>query len=177
MLNRWPPLLWPTISLASLLILMGLGGKWNPDTFFPGAALALIAFGIAVYLAVTPKAPGPVPSWFKWGMLALAGWYLINALAALTVGPAYVIAALGAGLIPMTAFALVVATARRKTAPEESDATDVSAATGDPYPGVGMDEETPLGDTPEHSEAPEGKPPEHQRFSRREQPTRSRSRR
>jgi hypothetical protein len=177
MLNRWPPILWPTISLASLLILMGLGGKWNPDTFFPGAALALIAFGIAVYLAASPKGPGPVPSWFKWGMLGLAGWYVLNALAALAVGPTYVLAALGAGLIPMTAFALTVATARRKTRGEQGDAADVSGATGDPYPGVGMDDETPLGDTPEHSEAPEGKPAHQRRFSREEQPTRSRSRR
>jgi hypothetical protein len=57
----------------------------------------------------------------------------------------YVLAAAAAALIPVTAAALIVATARKKAA-ADSDHED-------PFPGIGPDDDTPLGDTSEHSDA------------------------
>jgi hypothetical protein len=65
-----------------------------------------------------------------------------------------VIIALLAALVPASAASLIVATARSKTRPDAARPVDESpAADDDPTPGIGFDSETPLGDTPEHSDA------------------------
>jgi hypothetical protein len=59
-----------------------------------------------------------------------------------------------ASLIPYSAALLLVATARSKTVEAEGERRDASAdADRDPWPGIGADDSTPLGDTPEHSDA------------------------
>jgi hypothetical protein len=45
----------------------------------------------------------------------------------------------------------IVATARAKTTPAGGDAS--ASEHEDPLPGLGADDTTPLGDTPEHSDA------------------------
>jgi hypothetical protein len=32
----WPPLFWLAIAAASLLIIVGIGGEWNPEGLIPG---------------------------------------------------------------------------------------------------------------------------------------------
>jgi hypothetical protein len=99
---------------------------------------------------------------------ATAVWYLINAAAGAIAGAKYVIVAIAAGIIPMTAAALVIATARVKTEGEGDRHIDQTPeGDSDPFPGVGMDDETPLGDTPEHSDAERVAKPE-PRFQRRQ---------
>jgi len=56
-----------------------------------------------------------------------------------------VLAAATAALIPITAAALIVATARKKAGADGDHE--------DPFPGIGPDDDTPLGDTGEHSDA------------------------
>jgi hypothetical protein len=57
-----------------------------------------------------------------------------------------------AGLIPLTAVALLTATVRAKTTRDGDGLGDRSAESDDdPFPGIGADSATPLGDTPEHS--------------------------
>jgi hypothetical protein len=71
----------------------------------------------------------------------------------------YGLAGLGAGVIPLTALSLLVATVRMKTVERGGAARDPTADAGDdPFPGIGMDDATPLGDTSEHSDADEGAP-------------------
>jgi hypothetical protein len=87
-------------------------------------------------------------------MLGVTAFYVLCAIVAATAGPGYALAALAAGVIPLTALALLVASTRAKTADEDGRLQDRSAeAHDDPYPGIGMDDATPLGDTPEHSDA------------------------
>jgi hypothetical protein len=62
--------------------------------------------------------------------------------------------ALLAGLIPASAALLLLATMRSKTAAGTTVPQDETRADGDDgAPGIGMDHETPLGDTTEHSDA------------------------
>jgi hypothetical protein len=54
----------------------------------------------------------------------------------------------------MAGLGLFIATVRSKTAQSGGRLRDRSAEYDeDPYPGIGLDDETPLGDTPEHSDA------------------------
>jgi hypothetical protein len=163
-MTRWPPLVWLLISAASLLVLIGVGGDYNPDALIPGIVLALVGFGLALYLAYGGR-HGPRPRGMTWMVPAVAAWYVASALAASLAGGKYVIAALGAAIIPMTAAALLIATVRTKTAQGDSD--------DDPFPGIPLDDETPLGDTTEHSDAERVAKPD-PRFERR---TRDRAKR
>jgi hypothetical protein len=149
---RWPPLIWPAISLASLLILVGIGGKWNPEGFIPGLAIVLIGCGFSLYLAYGRRGDRPPPRGVAWLVPLTAGFYAAAGAAAAFAGGAYVLAAAAAALIPLTASALIDATARRKGPAADGDHED-------PFPGIGPDEDTPLGDTSEHSEAERVGPP------------------
>jgi hypothetical protein len=168
MLRQWPVALWPLVSVASLLILMGSTG--NAGQVLAGAALALVAFGTSVYLALSRRDGRPRPREALWPLLGLGGFYVLCAIAAAAAGPVYAIAALAAGVIPMTALAIMVAVARAKTSAGDGGLSDSSReADDDPFPGIGFDEGTPLGDTPDHAEdGPAGIERERQRrFARR----------
>jgi hypothetical protein len=90
-------------------------------------------------------------------MAGLGLFYLAIGAGAATAGLEYGVAGLVAGTIPLTALALIVATTGQKTVEEEGRRRDAS---GDPeedsVPGIGLDDDTPLGDTPEHAGGEEG---------------------
>jgi uncharacterized protein involved in response to NO len=97
------------MSLASLFILMG-ATSWNKSELLVGVALAVVGFLLACYVG-----------WRRWSdrpdvllkaMLGLAAFYVACAVAAAVADPAYVIAALGAALIPLAALALTLALLR-----------------------------------------------------------------
>jgi hypothetical protein len=141
------------MSLASLLILMGLG-PWDPVALTIGVLLALAVFGVSLLVATRGLGDRPPPSGLRWMIGALTAFYAIAAVAAATLGPEYAVAAMLASLIPYAAVLLLVATARSKTLPAGGGRQDASAhADADPWPGIGLDDVTPLGDTPEHSDA------------------------
>ena len=143
-MSRWPPAIWLCISVGSLLVLVGVGGDWNPEGFFPGLALLLLGFGLGLYLAYGRPRERPVPRGVAWLVPAAVAFYVAAAVAASMAGSKYVMIALAASLVPVTAAALIVATVRVKTESGDDDHED-------PFPGMGADDETPLGDTREHS--------------------------
>lgn len=149
--RRWPPLLWLLVYIGSIFILNGANGTWDPLEIVLGIGLATIACALGVYLALGPWPGRPRPRWAGLLFGGIAAFYGICALAAAVfVGPAYAIATLLAGIVPMAAAALWVATVRAKTRRLGGDAVDASAGDGDdPFPGIGADDARPLGDTPE----------------------------
>lgn len=165
-LRRWPPVLWVLVYIGSVLILNGSNGKWDPVELAIGIGLALIAFGVGMYLALGPW-PGSHPRTreMTWLLSGVALFYGVCALAAaLLAGFAEAVATLLAGIIPMTAAALWVATVRGKSHGRPDDPEDRSLEHDeDAFPGIGIDEETPLGDTPEaHDEiTPHDLPKDH----------------
>jgi hypothetical protein len=171
-MTRWPPIVWPAMSLASLLILMGLSSG-DPETLIPGVALAVAVFGVSTYLALWRRGHGPRPAAFPWLIGATTAFYLVNAVVAALVDVRYAIASMLASLVPLSALFILVATMRSKTALEEGRPRDLSAEDDDPLPGIGIDDATPLGDTPEHSDAERVARPD----PRWERPGRTRTRR
>jgi hypothetical protein len=159
-IQQWPAMVWPLMSLASLYILIGTSGTWKPTAFVVGVALALVTFGLALYLALRPLpgGRGPRERRLLWPMVALGAWYVALAAAAATAGPWYAVAGLFAGVIPLSALALMIAVARRKTVVAE-DGTLRDASAGDetdPWPGIGLDDhETVAGDTPQRPDHPQ----------------------
>jgi uncharacterized membrane protein YhaH (DUF805 family) len=149
-MRRWPPIVWPAMSFASLLLLMGLG-SWDPVTLALGVAIAVAVFAATLFVATRRLRDRPAPG-LGWLMGALGVFYAIAAVVALTAGPEYAVAAMLASLIPYSAALLLYATARSKTKEEEGRRRDAAADELDPWPGIGVDDETPLGDTSEHSE-------------------------
>lgn len=146
-LDTWPPTVWLAVYVSSLLVLMG---SQRAELAVAGMGVLLIAFGIAIYLAVRPLPGHPPPKGFAPLMAGLAAFYIISAAAAAQLGPEYALAALLAGTVPATAATLTYATARRKTRMgEDGHLEDLSAEDRSPFPGIGMDDKTPLGDSPE----------------------------
>jgi hypothetical protein len=141
------------MSVASLLILIGGTGRLRPGFLIAGGVLAAAVLAAALYLAIRSSGdPSQVRA--RWALAGVALFYAALAAAAGVAGASYAIAALAAGVIPLSAIALLVATARSKTADGHHEGRDASAADGDdPYPGVGLDEGTGLGESPEHSVA------------------------
>jgi hypothetical protein len=149
--RRWPPLLWLPIYVASELILMGSDGRWG--MLLAGAALALIAFGLSLRLALGGSTDRPRPRWLALAVGGVAGFYVLVAAAAATAGPEYAVAGLMAGVIPMTAVSLMVAALRSKTVESDEGLEDTAAADHeDPFPGMGIDDAAPLGDTSQHAD-------------------------
>jgi hypothetical protein len=153
---RWPPILWPGFIAASLLLLtgIGMGGTW---ALIPGIVAAVVLLIMAV-LAVThyadarerpPELIAPVG-----GVLA---FYAVCAVVALVAGVEYALMALLVGVFFGVAAALWATMVRGKTS-TGTDADHVAAEEEDPFPGIGPDPSTPLGDTNQHSDAPEGTP-------------------
>lgn len=171
--RRWPPATWLLVYVASGLIILGRG---DVGLLVAGIVLTVIAFGIAVYVALHPEPGRPRPSLVYWAIGGVGLFYVLTAIAAAFADPSYGVATLLAGLIPATAVALTMATGRVKTAGSEDRLHDTSAdKSEDPFPGIGMDDQTPLGDTPEHSDA-EGDPyvERERRVERARRPHRSR---
>jgi hypothetical protein len=153
--SRWPPVLWLCIAAGSLLLLIGYNGAdSNPPSLIAGAVLILAGAGGSVWLAFGRWGHRPRNRGVAWLVPATVAFYILCAIAALVAGGAYAIAAIVAGLIPFTAATLITATNRAKTVGEGGRTRDTtSEASDDPFPGIGADDETPLGDTPEHSDA------------------------
>jgi len=146
----WPPLIWPALSVASLLIIVGIGGEWNPEGFIPGLAIVLIGCGLSLYWAYGRRGDRSPPRGIAWLVPLTAAFYVAAGAAAALAGGMYVLAAAAAAMIPITAAALIVASARKKPAAEGDHE--------DPFPGIGPDDDTPLGDTSEHSDAERAEP-------------------
>jgi hypothetical protein len=151
MLRRWPPAVWILVFVASELILNGGHPTWHPGELVAGLVLASIAFGLALWLAAGPWRGHPKPRGLYWLIGFTTLCYGLAAVAAgVFAGAAFAVAALAAAIIPLTAVALWIATARAKTVEKDGRLRDVSADDHeDPFPGVGLDQEVPLGDTPE----------------------------
>ncbi|MEA2395538.1 MAG: hypothetical protein QOJ82_3429 [Solirubrobacteraceae bacterium] len=139
LLERWPPVLWIALYVASLLILMGGTSTWT--VLAVGATLSLAACATALHLALRRRPDRPRPGWFAWAIGGVALFYVVcAAVATATMGVVYGVAALMAGVIPMTAVALLLATARAKTATTEEGVRDASVEDHrDPFPGIGID--------------------------------------
>jgi hypothetical protein len=154
-MRRWPPIVWPLMSLASLFVLMGLS-HWEWDEILIGTAVAVTVFGIAFYLATRgyDREGRPRQRLLGPAMAGVAVFYLICAAVAAVADPTFALIALLAGLIPASAVLLLFAIVRSKTEPGEEGPRDRTAGDrDDAAPGIGMDRETPVGDTPEHSDA------------------------
>jgi hypothetical protein len=151
-LERWPPLAWLPVYFASLMILMGGSGK--PGQLVAGAILAVLGLGIALYLALRGWPRGRPPT-IVWALLGgVVAFYVLSAIAAATLDWEYVVAALAAGVIPLTAASLIVATARVKTVEEGGRLRDKTAADHeDPFPGIGVEDERELGESTQYSDA------------------------
>jgi hypothetical protein len=155
-MSRWPPLVWVMMFGGSLLILVGYNGAdYNPQALFPGIALVLCAFGLSMYFAFGRWSHRPIPTGVAWLVPATAAFYLVCAAVAVISGGEYALAALAAGIVPLTAVTLIVATSRAKTVGDGDGGRreTTAAAESDPFPGIGVDDETPVGDTSEHSDA------------------------
>jgi hypothetical protein len=150
-MSRWPPAVWLLVAIGSLLVLIGVGGDWNPAAFFSGAAAMVAGFVPALYLAYGRHRDRPSAGALNWLVGGTAIFYVACvALVALT-GARYALAAAGASLIPLTAATLIIATARGST--RGTDGRRREAFGDGTLPGVGIDDATPLGDTDQHSDA------------------------
>jgi hypothetical protein len=151
-MRRWPPLLWVFMYVASLFILIGGTDNGRPPFLIAGGAIALTVCALSVYLATRGHTDRDRP--FDRALAGVALLYLAMAIGASAAGPEYALAGIAAGVIPLTATALMVATVRSKTATRDGRLRDASAdASDDPFPGIGVDEDTELGETPQYSDA------------------------
>lgn len=148
-MKRWPAVLWLPVYVASELILLGSHHRWG--LLAAGGALALIALLSSLWLALREDGH-PRPRWFYWVIGGVALCYVPSAVAASTLGVEWAAGALAAAIIPMTAVSLLLAIVRGKTGVTETGLQDMSGDADDTAPGIGMDDETPLGDTNQHSE-------------------------
>jgi hypothetical protein len=151
-MKLWPPVLWLPMYVASELILLGSHRRWS--LLAAGGALMLIAFAMSLRLSLGEPQRGPRPRWFFWAIGGVAPCYAVTAaVAGAELGPTWALGALAAGVIPMTAVSLLLATVRSKTANTDSGMRDRSGDAADPVPGIGIDDDTPLGDTSEDADA------------------------
>ncbi|HEV7754094.1 MAG TPA: hypothetical protein VGO71_21260 [Baekduia sp.] len=165
-MRRYPAVLWLLVFVGSLLILNGSHPTWDAWELVTGIALAVIACAVATYLATGPQPDQPRVRGSYWFLAGTFAFYAVAALAALfALGIDEAIAVLLAGVVPLTGVALWLAHVRQKTRVTPDGAlVDASADDHtDPVPGVGADDLTPLGDTPEaHDEIiPEDLPKGH----------------
>jgi hypothetical protein len=156
-MTRWPPIVWLMVSVGSLLILVGNDAGLNPQALVPGILLIAAAFALSLNLAFGRLGERPRARGLEWLIPATMAFYVVcAAAAALFAGGWFAIAALAAGLIPLTAAMLIVAVARSKTAPGDGAPRETTSDDHtDPFPGIGLDDATPLGDTPERPVAGE----------------------
>jgi hypothetical protein len=173
-MTRWPPILWLCIAVGSLLLLVGYNGAdFNPQAFFPGLVLIVAGAAGSLWLAFGRWGHRPQVTGVAWLIPATVAFYVLCAIAASLAGGAYAVAAMVAGLIPLTAATLITATARAKTVDDGDGRRETTAEeSDDPFPGIGADDATPLGDTSEHSDAERVARPD----NRFERPGRTRAR-
>jgi hypothetical protein len=166
LLRRFPAAIWIAVYVASLLILNGSHGNADPVELSLGIGLVVAGCALGVYLAFGPWPDGrPRPRttyWFVGGVIVFYG--ICAAAAWVFAGIAYGIATLLAGLIPLTAVLLWIASARRGAILQGDQMVEETAADHeDPVPALGADDVRPLGDSPEvHDEiTPHDLPPDH----------------
>ena len=111
-MRRWPPIVWPVMSVASLLILIGGSGQLRPPFLIAGGVLAAAVLVVSLYLAIRVHSGGESHRRARWALAGVALSYVALAAAAGVAGPSYAVAALAAGVIPLSAVALLVATGR-----------------------------------------------------------------
>ncbi|MEA2297023.1 MAG: hypothetical protein QOE86_4662 [Solirubrobacteraceae bacterium] len=150
-IRSWPPWLWLPVYVGSLFVIMASQKPWLAAI---AAVLILAAFAEAVRIALRREPGQERPAWAVWALAGVGVFYLLCGVAALTAGWQYGIAGLFAGIVPATAVAVIVATARRGTRGD------------DRRPTLGLDDRSPLGSTSEHSDA-EGDPVAESRARRR----------
>jgi hypothetical protein len=167
-MSRWPPILWFCIAAGSLLALVGYNGAdLNPVALVLGIVLILTGAIGSLWMAFGRWGHRPQVRGVAWLIPAGVVFYLLCAIAASVAGGKYAVAAIVAGLIPFTAATLLTATARAKTVGDGDGTRGTSpGASDDPFPGIGGDDATPLGDTTEHSDAERVARPD-DRFERR----------
>jgi hypothetical protein len=145
-LRRFPAVLWLPVYVGSVFVLMG---SHERNLLIVGLASVLLACCGALYLALRREPGRPRRSRFIAVLGAVAAFYVVAAVLAAPLGAQYAIAALLAGVIPTTAVAIVIATARAKTEESDGRLQDTSLEDDEPFPGLGLDDATPLGDHPE----------------------------
>jgi hypothetical protein len=150
-MRRWPAVLWLPVYVGSILILNGAHGSRDAGQLAAGIGLAVVACGLAMYLALGPWRGRPRPKGLLWTIGGLAVFYLLCAVAAeIFAGRDAALATLLAGVIPLTGVAIWIAMARSKTVVQDGARRDRSASDDqDPYPAIGIDDARPLGDTPD----------------------------
>jgi hypothetical protein len=149
-MRRWPPIVWLGISIGSLAVLRGASGEWRPGLVIGGLVLMIGVLVTGVRWALRRSDGRPLHPAFYWAIGGTAAFYVLAAIAALAAGPAYAVAALAASIIPLAAVALIIATTRDKTTVEDGRLVDASAgAEDDPFPGIGLDQDTPAGESSE----------------------------
>src|SRR3954470_7751468 len=85
-IRRWPPVLWLLVSLGSLFVVEASGRTWLSVI---GIVLMLVAFGLAVYLAVSRRQGDARPPLVFWPLAAVVVFYALVALAASASGAEY----------------------------------------------------------------------------------------
>jgi hypothetical protein len=114
-----------------------------------GFAALLTAFAGALYLALRREPGRPRRARFVPVVGGVIAFYVVCGAAAAPLGAKYAIAAVLAGVIPTTAVAIAIAAAREKTVASDERVHDTAREDQSPFPGIGVDDSTPLGDTPE----------------------------
>jgi hypothetical protein len=99
------------VYVASVLILMG--GAHSTPLLVVGGALIVVTFAISLWLAFGHHDAGPRPRWFWWALGVGAGAYVLMAVGAAADGWQYAVAALLAGVVPLTALSLTLAMLRK----------------------------------------------------------------
>jgi hypothetical protein len=165
-IRRFPAVLWIAVYVGSLLILNGAHGTLDPLQLWLGIGLVVLACAVGLYLAFGPWPDDrPRPRGMFWFVGVVVAFYLITGTAGWILdGPEVGIATFLAGLIPLTAAGIWVASVRRATQPTEEGLVDATAEDHeDPVPAIGADDRRPLGDTPEaHDEiTPHDLPKDH----------------
>ena len=109
-MTRWPMIVWPAMTLASLLIVVGSVGRLKPELVAAGGALAFFVFLNSVYLALRRWSDRARRRRVLWAILGVGLFYLAVLAAASLAGWEYAVLAGLAGLVPMTAIGLLAAT-------------------------------------------------------------------
>src|SRR4051794_31242185 len=161
LLRRWPPLAWIGVALGSLLVSMGMQ---RLPLLLAGIVVMVLSLALGLYLVLRPEPGVASPRPFVPALVFVAAFYVICAIfAGILLGADHALVALLSGVVPLTAVALVTATARRRTRDADGHLVDASKDDRSPFPGLGADDERPLGDTPEaHDEIiPQDLPRDH----------------
>jgi hypothetical protein len=154
-MTRLPPILWLCTVAGSLLIVVDYSGDdLNPGMLALGIVLVLVGAVGSLWMSFGRWGHRPQVRGVAWLIPAAVVFFLLCAIAASVAGGSYAVVAIVVGLIPFTAATLLTATARAKTVGGDDGTRGASpGASDDPFPGIGGDDATPVGDTTEHSDA------------------------